>query len=115
LGLRTRALIEEDTDMAEIHKGDIGTIFLLTLRDGGTAVNVASASSTKNIIFKKPSGEVITKGAAFNSDGSDGKIKYTTVLGDLNEVGYWEMQAEVVITAGTFKSEVEGFLVKRNL
>ena len=101
--------------MAEIHKGDIGTIFLLTLRDGGTAVDVQSATSTKNIIFKKPSGEVVTKTALFGSDGQDGKIKYTSVAGDLNEVGYWEMQAEVVITAGTFKSEIEGFLVKRNL
>ena len=106
--------------MAEIHKGDIGTKFILTLKDGGTAVNVATASSTKNIIFKKPSGAVVTKGASFtSSSGADGKIKYTTVAGDLDEVGYWEIQAHVVVTGGsnpgTFNSEIEGFLVKKNL
>ena len=105
--------------MAEIHKGDIGTKFILTLKDGGTAVNVSTASSTKNIIFKKPSGSVVTKGAAFDDTGADGKIKYTTVAGDLDEVGYWEIQAHVVVTGGsnpgTFNSEIEGFLVKKNL
>ena len=106
--------------MAEIHKGDIGTIFLLTLRDGGTAVDVQTAGAgEKFIIFKKPSGEVVTQTAAIGGTaGTDGKIKYTSVAGDLNEVGYWEMQAQVELTgdgAGTFKSEIEGFLVKRNL
>ena len=39
--------------MAEIHKGDIGTVFMLTLRDGGTAVDVQTAGAgEKFIIFK---------------------------------------------------------------
>ena len=101
--------------MAEIHKNDIGTVFRLTLKDNGSAVDISSASATKDIIFKKPSGLIVTQGASFTSDGTDGKIQYASVAGDLDEVGHWEMQASVVITAGTFKSEIEGFQVKRNL
>jgi hypothetical protein len=107
--------------MAEIHKGDIGTIFMLTLKDAGVAVDVSDADGANEmqIFFKKPSGKVVTQTAAFGTaggtGGEDGRIKYTTVAGDLDEVGYWEMQAKVIITAGTFKSEIEGFHVKRNL
>jgi hypothetical protein len=103
--------------MAEIHQDDIGTVFMLTMKDGGSVVDVQSAGSNeKYITFKKPSGKVVTKTAEFGgTSGTDGKIKYTTVAGDLDEVGHWEMQAQVILSTGTFKSEIEGFHVKRNL
>ena len=111
--------------MAEIHKGDIGTIFRLTLKDGGSLVDVNTAgSSEKFITFKKPSGKTVTVDAAFPSgeDGTQGRIEYiTTTAGFLDEVGHWEMQAKLILAlsapsrAATLKSEIEGFHVKRNL
>jgi hypothetical protein len=93
---------------------DIGTKFLLTIQDTGTAVDL-STTTAKTIKFRKPSGTVLTKTASFNTDGVDGKIYYTSVSGDLNEVGRWTVQA--VLTFGTlvYSSDVGTFLVGDNL
>ena len=108
--------LERDNMAAnEVHQNDIGTKFLVTIKDGSDAVNVASATSTKQIIFKKPSGTSMTKTASFNSDGTDGKIYYTVVADDLDEVGTYEIQGKVVITDGTFYTDIQTFKVHRNL
>ena len=44
-----------------------------------------------------------------------GKIKYTTVDGDLNEVGTWRMQAVVNFPTSSFRSNVKTFKVYENL
>jgi len=98
----------------EVHKDDIGTKFLLTIKDGTSAVDISGAT-TKEIIFEKPSGETLTKSATFDSDGSDGKIYYNSVDGDVDEKGTWTLQAKVVIAAGTFKSNTETFKVYENI
>lgn len=83
---------------AEIHLGDIGTRFELTLEDGdGTAVNISSAT-VKRIDFRKPSGEVIQRTATFVTTGADGKLYYVSILGDLDEVGRWYAQPYVEMT-----------------
>lgn len=99
----------------EIHDNDIGTVITLTVRDGGTVVDVSSATVTKNILLRSPTGTLSTNGASFTTNGTDGKIKYTTVTGDLDVVGTWDVQAHVVITAGTFRSDIKKFEVHRNL
>lgn len=98
----------------EIHLDDIGTKFLLTVKDGSSAVDVSSAS-TKQIIIKKPTGTTLTKAAAFNSDGTDGKLSYTIISGDLDEVGTYQLQGKVIITDGTFSTDITKFKVHRNL
>ena len=98
----------------EIHLNDIGTQFLLTIKDGSTAVDVSSAS-TKQIIIKKPSGTKMTKSATFSSDGSDGKIYYASIADDLDETGSYKLQGKVVITDGTFYTDITTFKVHRNL
>ena len=98
----------------EIHQGDIGTKFLVTIYDDSTAVDVSGAS-TKQIMFKKPAGTKLTKSAAFNSDGTDGKIYYAAVADDLDEIGTYEIQGKVVITGGTFYTDIQTFKVHRNL
>ena len=101
----------------EVHFNDIGTEFLVTINDcvSGTAsaLNLVGAS-TLQLIFKAPSGARYAKNAVFNTDGSDGKIKYTTVDGDLNEVGTWRLQAYIVL-GGTWRSDVGTFKVYENL
>ena len=98
----------------EIHLNDIGTKFQVTVKDGDDAVDISSAS-TKSLIFKKPSGTKMTKTAAFTSDGSDGKIDYTVILNDLDEVGTYQLQGNVVISDGTFYTDIQTFKVHRNL
>ena len=98
----------------EIHVGDIGTIFEVTIKDGASTLNVAGAS-TKQIIFKRPDNQTVAKAASFKTDGSDGILQYTTVSGDLNQNGTWSLQANLVLAAGTWRSDITTFEVHANL
>lgn len=98
----------------EIHINDIGTIFTITVKDGSSSVDISS-SSTKQVIIKKPGGAKLTKDAAFVTDGTDGQIKYTIVSGDLDEAGTYKLQGYLVISDGTFYTDITSFKVYRNL
>lgn len=98
----------------EIHVGDVGTILEVTVTDSGVAVNLSSAT-TKEIFLSKPNGVVITKTAAFVSNGSDGKLQYTTIIGDLDQHGIWKLQVKVALPTGTWQSDIQEFRVYPNL
>lgn len=103
----------------EIHQGDIGTVFELTLYDDTVIVDVSTAT-TKEVIFQKPTvngvaGAVVTKTAQFKTDGTDGIIQYTTILDDLDTVGNWKVQAKVTLPSGTWRSDISKFRVHKNL
>jgi len=101
----------------EIHKGDIGTVFEVTVKDGDTVVDVSSASTegSKKIRFSKPGGTVVEETATFSSNGTDGKIRYVTIADDLDTAGVWKWQAYVVLSSGTWNSDVKEFTVHPNL
>lgn len=100
---------------AEIHKGDIGTKFLLTIEDNGVAIDI-SASTVKTIIFRRPDGVVRAKTAQFNTDGTDGKIYWTTTaVTDLDVTGDWHIQGYIEIGTGKWHTSVEDFTVEDNL
>lgn len=98
----------------EIHQNDIGTVFRCTIYDNTTLVDISGAT-TKQLIFKKPSGDKLTKSASFYTDGTDGILTYTTVSGDLDEIGTWKLQGYVVLASGSWKSDIHTFTVHRNL
>ncbi len=98
--------------MGDVHLNDIGNIFVLTFKDNGVVVDVSSAAGTKNIIFVAPDGTRDTQGASFTTNGTDGKIQYVTQAGVMDQVGEWQIQGYVVITAGSFYSEVKRFCVE---
>jgi hypothetical protein len=98
-----------------IHKADIGTIFRLTITDtAGTAIDVSSAS-VKYIYFEDPSGNKTKETAAFYTDGSDGIIQYTSVAGDIDEEGIWQIQGYVETSDGNFFTEKTTFNVLSTL
>ena len=101
---------------AEIHKDDIGTRFLITIKDEDDAVKNISTYTTKQLIFKKPSGTLLTKTASFLTDGTDGVIYYTSISGDLDEIGVWKLQAYLHDGSSNYrKSNVGSFRVFENL
>lgn len=101
--------------MSEIHVGDIGTQFIVTIQDyNGTAEDI-SAATTKQIILKAPDGTRLAKNAGFVTDGSDGQIVYTTVSGDMSTNGTWKIQGYVITPSGQWHTEFESFRVVRNL
>ncbi len=101
-------------ELAEVHLNDIGTLFRLELTDGDIAVDISGAT-TKQIKLKKPDGTVLTKAAVFSTDGTDGKMFYQTISGDIDETGEWLIQGYVVLGTGTWNTSVHAFRVFENL
>lgn len=103
--------------IGEIHAADIGVSFIVTLRDQDDSIQDISGATTKQLKFRKPnSGTVITKSAAFTTDGTDGKLQWsTTSVDDLDESGLWVLQAYLVIGSNIHHSDTVQFTVYPNL
>ena len=99
----------------QIHTDDWGTMFEVTVVDQDGDVADISGATAKVFRFKDPSGNTVDKGADFVTDGSDGKIKYVTQDGDIDEVGDWKLQAIVTLPSGEWFSEILAFPVLQNL
>lgn len=94
--------------------GAIGALIIVTVEEDGEIVNLASVT-TKNFVLKKPNGVTVTKTALFFTDGTDGKLKYTTIAGDLDKAGEWKIQADLVFPSGyDGPTKVETFQVLPN-
>ncbi len=100
--------------MGEIHLNDIGTTFEVTIKDDGQVVDI-SAVTLKQILFKRPNGFLLTKTANFVTDGTDGRMDYISVDGDLGQIGNWSIQAKITLGGGTWNSEIKPFEVFKNL
>lgn len=109
----------------EIHKDDIGTEFMVTVQQCINNVETPldiSSSTVREIVFKKPDGTTLTKTASYTSvssggagDGTDGKISYFTISGDLDSVGTYKIQGIVTTPLGKWYSTIDSFKVKSNL
>ena len=56
---------------SEIHLNDIGTKFVITVKDGGETVDISNPNiASRSIIFRKPSDVVVTKVGAVDSAGT---------------------------------------------
>ena len=82
-----------------IHVGDFPTRFVLTVVDSNTCepidlsapAVVVLAFGTIIFKFKKPDGTIIDKIGSFTTDGTDGKVEYTTSdEDDIDQAGEWE-------------------------
>jgi hypothetical protein len=99
----------------EIHVGDVGTIFRITLKDGKLIVDISTQTVLK-INFKKPDNTTVSKDALLTTDGKDGKLEYASEVDFLDQAGdEWYMQAYVVLSGGSWKSDVHKFTVYPNL
>lgn len=96
------------------HARDFGTIFYLTLTDGGVAVDLSAATAT-SFIFKAPDNDCSSVQATFVTNGTDGRLKYTFPAGFLSLPGKWQAQAKVVMPTGTWYSDSVFFHVSTNL
>lgn len=99
----------------EVHLYDIGTIIDVPLLDCDLPAEDIDSATVKQILFKKPSGAVVTKDAIFKTDGTDGILRYVTITDDIDEVGTWKIQARVTLPSGTWSSSIDKFKVYTNL
>ncbi len=101
--------------MSDIHLGDVGTVFILTIMDGAAIVDISAASVMK-INLVSPSTDKTTHTATHTTDGTDGKMEYATSDASvLDEVGDWQWQGQVTLPTGAWKTSVLAFEVLSNL
>jgi hypothetical protein len=98
----------------EIHAGDIGTRFEITVLENGAAMDLSTSSSVQ-FSFRKPDQTIATRTASFITDGTDGKVKYITQEGDLDQKGAWRLQVHVVFTDTRWHSNIQNFTVYENI
>ena len=102
---------------SEIHVNDVGTRFLVTVKDGDDLVDISSASAL-TLSFRKPSDTIINKSGVTLSDGSatSGVVYYDAIAGDLDEAGNWKLQGKISLSeSGIFYTDIHTFKVHRNL
>ena len=98
----------------QMRKGDIGSVIRVTIKESDIALDISSAA-VKQFLFYKPSGVTVTMTASFVATGSDGRLFYTTVTGDLDESGPWQGQVYVEMGASKWHTTMFGFQVGENL
>ena len=100
--------------MPQPHVDDYGTPFTLTIYDYKGSVLDLSNSLTRQIIFIKPDNSTVTTTGSFVTDGTDGKIRYTSASGLLDTAGDWGIQGKIVFANGSWSTDVQGFVVLPN-
>lgn len=100
--------------MANVHVGDVGTVFRLTFKDqDGVVVDISSAS-VKQVVFTKPTGAKLACVATFTTSGVDGAAQYASISGDIDLAGTWSMDGYVELPAGKWHSDKVSFEVLAN-
>jgi hypothetical protein len=100
-----------------IQIGAIGVKIVVTVEEDGVAKNIASATALKLRLRSAIGSAYKEFTAAFETNGTDGKVSYTTTAAsDIDLESVWS--AQVYYELGSFKGftePVQAFEVKRNL
>jgi hypothetical protein len=99
------------SDITKVRLNDVGTIFRVRILEDTTPV-ILTACTDKHIILTKPDGTQVTKEADFFTDGSDGYIQYTSITGDINQTGLWNIQGFVEFVNQSWHTSIDSFLVQ---
>jgi hypothetical protein len=98
-----------------IHAEDVGTKLLITVTDCGTVVDISTATSLSIFIWK-PDSTVLSRTGVLYTDGTDGKMYYATIAGDLDVAGSYKIQGKVGLLSGaTHSTSLSTFRVECNL
>jgi hypothetical protein len=89
-----------------IKKDDYGQVAKITFLDVDTnaATDISGYSTTKHMIFTDPSGTETTVTAAFDTDGTNGVIRYKVASGLLDEAGAWMVRGKVTSATATLST-----------
>jgi hypothetical protein len=97
--------------------GAIGVKIIVTVEEDGVAKNISTATGMKLRLRSAIGNTYKEFTASFVTDGSDGKVSYTTLAAaDIDVESVWSVQ--VYYEMGSFKGftePVEAFLAERNL
>ena len=103
---------------SEIHVDDIGTRFLITVKDDGSVVDISQAAALQ-VSFRKASDLIIERSPSTQGTGSSvsGVMYYDSIAGDLDEVGHYKLQGKVTLSggSGTYYTDIHTFKVNCNI
>lgn len=110
--------------MNQLQISDVGVTFVLTFKEQDPAqpdnpdalivVDISSGTSM-TVEFRKPDGSTISRTGTLYTTGTDGKLKYTTIAGDIDISGTWELQGKATIGGWNGRSNKVSFVVKKNV
>lgn len=88
-------------------------IVVVTQQDGVTPQDISGATSL-NMFLTKPDLSISSNEATFVTDGTDGKMQYTTQSGELSTIGIYKVQGEYISGSGVFYTQKTYFIVEPN-
>lgn len=91
--------------------GDFGFDGKLTLTKDGVAQNISSYT-TRQFLLKGPTDtSETTYTATFDTDGTNGVLKYAFQSGEIDEAGAWHVRARISKTGSRLTSATHIFVV----
>lgn len=99
----------------KIHMGDVGTVFEVQILQPDDTIYSLEGAQTLTFTFQRPDGTFLTVAGALTTDGTDGKVQYITVAGDLNQEGIWLYQVYIEKDPVIKHTDVSKFRVYPNL
>ena len=95
--------------------GDVGVALVVQIVDPeGAIINISAATNMK-IKVRMPDGTSKNFTAVLYTNGSDGKMLYTTLAGDLGQAGTYAIQGKLSVGGGLKSSFVGTFDVLDNI
>lgn len=81
-------------------KDDVGTTIVVHFQERDDLNNLVdvdvSTATIRKVCLLKPDGiTILEKNAVFLNSGTDGKIKYDTIAGDLDTAGSWKVAGRI--------------------
>lgn len=99
-----------------VQVGTIGLIIELDIKRKNNSIVDISSATVKSIIIQKPDGTSSSSVAVFSTDGSDGKIKYTTSgSSEIDQAGDYKIQAYIKTASLETYTSTTGFTANANL
>lgn len=98
--------------MDKIRNEDAGVQIIVTLYNPDGEIVDVSSSSAIAFKFEKPDGSILETTGSLYSDGTDGKVDYTTQTGDIDQVGIWKYQVYVTLGGGILHTRKEKIRVE---
>ena len=101
----------------KIYKGDIGTLIKTTVSECQEVLGVPTdvpldlSLGTITMRFRKPDFTILTVNAVYSTDGTDGMVQHTSVLGDFDQAGEYQFQVFVTTPQGSWSTDTQTFTV----
>jgi len=90
----------------EAHVEDTGTLIETTIVDcDGNAINISAATGITRV-FNNNDGVQTSLTGSFKTDGTDGIVQFTTLVGTWTEAGDCKEQVQLVFPTGEWSSEI---------